>query len=87
MDTYVRKRQLSPDAFAAMSKDRRGQLDVDELALKVERLTDEIKAVTDELTRCKDKSSRQLTYMEEENAKIRKTATDIKEKYVKCAKS
>ena len=84
MEAFPRKRQLSPTAFAGIAKDRRGHLDVDELTLKVERLTDEIKAVTDELTRCKEKSSRQLTYMEEENAKIRKTATDIKEKYVRC---
>ena len=81
MAAFAKKRGLSPDAFGSASKDRRRSLlDTDELSLKVERLTDEVKSVTDELARCKERSTRQLTYMEEENAKMRKTATDIKEK-------
>ena len=74
-----RKRPLSPSAPSSSA--RRSTFDANELSLENERLLDKVASLTEDLTRCKEKSVRQLTYMEEENEKMRKTAKDIKEKY------
>jgi hypothetical protein len=76
----TRKRSLSPTAGSAL--ERRRVYDVDELLLQNERMADEVKSLTEELTRAKDKSARQLSYMEDENDKLRKMATEVKNKYV-----
>ena len=57
------------------------EAETDELMLRNEQLEDESRSLKDEIVRNKEKYARQLTCMEEENAKMKKVATDIKDKY------
>eukprot|EP00605_Chrysophyceae_sp_TOSAG23-4_P001240 GSChrysophyteH1.ASY1.ANO1.1351.1 assembled CDS len=68
------------DLGASGSKEqRRLALDLDELQLSNEQLVDKVRTLEEDLQHCKDKSARQLLFLEEENEKLRKTAADIKE--------
>eukprot|EP00606_Chrysophyceae_sp_TOSAG23-5_P000370 GSChrysophyteH2.ASY1.ANO1.662.1 assembled CDS len=70
------------DLGASGSKEqRRLALDLDELQLSNEQLVDKVRTLEEDLQHCKDKSARQLLFLEEENEKLRKTAADIKERY------
>jgi hypothetical protein len=70
-----------PGSRGSASKERRLAFDTDEILLHNEQLTDKVRTLEDDLLRCKEKATRQLSFLEEENIKVRKTANDVKEKY------
>ena len=72
--------ESSPGPQSAV-KDRRRALDTDEILLENEQLVDKVRTLEDDLLRCKEKAARQLGFLEEENTKVHKTATDVKERY------
>ena len=59
----------------------RSTADMDELKLQNEQLQDEAREARGELERAKERHTRQIAFLEEENDKIKKSMTDMKERY------
>ena len=82
----ARKRRLDTSGYSLASpassmKSFRSAADLDELRLVNEQLQDELRSAQDEMDRVKEKHGRQIVFLEEENDKLKKVATEAKEKY------
>ena len=80
-----RKRRALENSFAASPassiKSMRSTAEIDELRLENEQLQDEVRDARGELERCKERHARQITFLEEENEKMKKATSDVKERY------
>ena len=66
---------------ASSIKSLRSTAELDELKLQNEQLQDEVREARGELDRAKERHARQITFLEEENDKMKKSVTDAKERY------
>ncbi len=82
----MRKKRAYESSMLAASpassiKSLRSTAELDELKLQNEQLQDEVREARGELDRAKERHARQITFLEEENDKMKKLVTDAKERY------